>query len=131
MSQNCCIWSIIFIMIFLNINRSLILRSFLYIKFQIKFLLITTILAISWAEERMVEPPIRVDLKPPPSFSFATPASNVYTAWMTMPIDHFDPQNTDTYQMVCSKFVNKLNVMFFEANKWEVWYDVNYLHIYF
>ncbi|XP_050664411.1 putative serine protease K12H4.7 [Leptidea sinapis] len=50
------------------------------------------------AQRRVVEPPIRVDLSSPGDVQPLT-TSNVKTDWITMPIDHFDPQNTDTYQM--------------------------------
>ncbi|KAL0882416.1 hypothetical protein ABMA27_000899 [Loxostege sticticalis] len=58
------------------------------------------VLSTARAEPRLVEPPIRVDLTPPEeSNSRAAQATNVVQEWITMPIDHFDPQNTDTYQM--------------------------------
>ncbi|XP_004924048.1 putative serine protease K12H4.7 isoform X1 [Bombyx mori] len=50
------------------------------------------------AEPRGVEPPIRVDLQPPEETQTRS-ARNVQQNWVTMPVDHFDPQNTETFQM--------------------------------
>ncbi|XP_049869941.1 putative serine protease K12H4.7 [Pectinophora gossypiella] len=58
--------------------------------------------ALSWAEltptTRIVEPPLRVDLQPPEEYQ-NLPTRNVNTLWITMPTDHFDPQNPDTFKM--------------------------------
>ncbi|CAH2105745.1 unnamed protein product [Euphydryas editha] len=58
-----------------------------------------TFLVLILADPRVVEPPLRVDLQPPEDFEYRSNRNNVHTAWITMPIDHFDPQNKDTYQM--------------------------------
>ncbi|CAH0725332.1 unnamed protein product, partial [Brenthis ino] len=65
---------------------------------MISLLVFASVLALAWAEPRFIESSIKVDLQPPESVRNLV-ARNVYTSWMTMPIDHFDPQNTDTYQM--------------------------------
>ncbi|GBP53518.1 Putative serine protease K12H4.7 [Eumeta japonica] len=46
----------------------------------------------------VVEPPLRVELLPPKE-ALQRDARNVQTLWITMPIDHFDPHNRDTFQM--------------------------------
>ncbi|XP_063824200.1 putative serine protease K12H4.7 [Ostrinia nubilalis] len=58
-------------------------------------------LGLAWAEPRVIEPPIRVDLQPPEEFNSrdAVAMNDVITSWITMPVDHFDPQNTDTFDM--------------------------------
>ncbi|XP_068631483.1 putative serine protease K12H4.7 [Battus philenor] len=56
------------------------------------------LLTPTWGEPRVLEPPIRVDLQPPES-SRSLSTRNVLQSWVTMPIDHFDPQNSDTFQM--------------------------------
>ncbi|XP_041970240.1 putative serine protease K12H4.7 [Aricia agestis] len=53
--------------------------------------------ASSYAEPRIIESSIRLELPPPPAPR--SPARTVYESYVTMPVDHFDPQNTDTYQM--------------------------------
>ncbi|XP_045494073.1 putative serine protease K12H4.7 [Colias croceus] len=66
---------------------------------MILFYTILCLIPCTWAmERRMIEPPIRVDLSSPGDVQFFS-TSDVKTSWITMPIDHFDPQNKDTYQM--------------------------------
>ncbi|CAK1546040.1 unnamed protein product [Leptosia nina] len=64
---------------------------------MIIFYLVLCLLPVIWAEE-FIDPPLRVDLSSPGDVNFLT-TSNVLTSWITMPIDHFDPQNKNTYQM--------------------------------
>lgn len=57
---------------------------------------------MTWSREiitKIIEPPIRVDLQPPPE-TLRMSARNVATKWITMPTDHFDPHNRDTFEMV-------------------------------
>ncbi|KAM3967357.1 putative serine protease K12H4.7 [Aphomia sociella] len=58
--------------------------------------LFTSIASKIWALD--ILPTIRVDLQPPEEYTRLT-SRNVWTSWITMPVDHFDPQNTDTFQM--------------------------------
>ncbi|XP_014367576.2 putative serine protease K12H4.7 [Papilio machaon] len=62
-----------------------------------RFLLLSCLMTLCWAEPRVLEPPIRVELEPPESSNLNT--RNVLTSWITMPLDHFDPQNRETFQM--------------------------------
>jgi hypothetical protein len=68
--------------------------------------LLISCLPLIWGEELVIEPPNRVDMPPPEGSNIL--ARNVQTAFVSMPIDHFDPQNNDTYLMV--SFVNYLNL---------------------
>ncbi|XP_050343385.1 putative serine protease K12H4.7 [Nymphalis io] len=65
---------------------------------MIKFCVLMNILTLIWAEPRVIDPPLRVDLQPPEEFRSLS-SRHVKTAWINMPIDHFDPQNKDTYRM--------------------------------
>ncbi|CAH2071303.1 unnamed protein product, partial [Iphiclides podalirius] len=49
-------------------------------------------------QPRVIEPPIRVDLQPPDSARHLSTRA-VFESWLTMPTDHFGPQNADTFQM--------------------------------
>ncbi|XP_045765696.1 putative serine protease K12H4.7 isoform X1 [Maniola jurtina] len=57
-----------------------------------------SLFASIWAEPRFIEPPLRIDFDLPVEFRSLT-TSDVKTAWIDMPINHFDPQNRDTYKM--------------------------------
>ncbi|XP_022119901.2 putative serine protease K12H4.7 [Pieris rapae] len=65
---------------------------------MILFIPILCAISTTWAEEMILDPPLRVDLSSPGDVEYLT-TSNVLTGWINMPIDHFDPQNTDTYRM--------------------------------
>ncbi|XP_026755585.2 putative serine protease K12H4.7 [Galleria mellonella] len=58
--------------------------------------LFVLLVPLVWSLE--ILPTLRVDLQPPEEYNRLT-SRNVSTSWITMPIDHFDPQNTDTFQM--------------------------------
>ncbi|XP_061377564.1 putative serine protease K12H4.7 isoform X1 [Danaus plexippus] len=65
---------------------------------KIKLLcILLTVSKLAWGESDILEPPLRVDLKPPVEYNGFE--RRVKTAWIDMPIDHFDPQNRETYQM--------------------------------
>ncbi|KAL4707910.1 hypothetical protein ACJJTC_013701 [Scirpophaga incertulas] len=49
------------------------------------------------AQVLLKEPPLRVDLRPPEGSEAL--ARNVFSGFVFMPIDHFDPQNNETYVM--------------------------------
>lgn len=56
-------------------------------------------------DPRVIEPPIRVDM-PPPAETARLSARNVFQTFISMPVDHFNPQNSDTFLMVCSYLIN-------------------------
>ncbi|XP_060801936.1 putative serine protease K12H4.7 [Amyelois transitella] len=62
------------------------------------FLVLLLCVPLSWSQE--VVPTFRVDLQPPEDLQRqAVVERNVITSWITMPVDHFDPHNSDTFQM--------------------------------
>ncbi|KAJ0178792.1 hypothetical protein K1T71_005567 [Dendrolimus kikuchii] len=60
--------------------------------------LISCLLTSSWAQERIIEPPLRIEFLPPEETQHLS-ARNVSLAWIRMPVDHFDPKNPDTFLM--------------------------------
>ncbi|XP_053604159.1 putative serine protease K12H4.7 [Plodia interpunctella] len=56
------------------------------------------LLFVAWSCADEVVPNLRVDMQPPEELQAAA-TRNVHTAFITMPVDHFDPQNADTFQM--------------------------------
>ncbi|CAG9559952.1 unnamed protein product [Danaus chrysippus] len=78
--------------------------------------LLCILLAVSkltWGESDILEPPLRVDLKPPVEYNRFE--RRVQTSWIDMPIDHFDPQNRETYRM---RFM--FNEEFFGGNDYPI-----------
>ncbi|KAJ2952121.1 hypothetical protein O0L34_g4396 [Tuta absoluta] len=68
--------------------------------FQLVALGLLLAAAPSWAEYRPLESPSRYVPPPPPQDVVErSVARNVVTNWITMPLDHFDPQNPTTFQM--------------------------------
>ncbi|KAG6450927.1 hypothetical protein O3G_MSEX006839 [Manduca sexta] len=70
---------------------------------MIEFILLLSIFSASCTAELVesfVEPPLRVDLAALEDFKTLTARNAlVYQSWIQMPLDHFDPQNTDTFLM--------------------------------
>jgi len=95
-------------------------------------LLLLSLFAASWAEEqvarepRVVEMTIGVDMKPPEEWD-SLPTRNVFTSWMPIPLDHFDPHNSITFNM---KFM--FNEEFFGGDGYPIFilvggeWDINY-----
>ncbi|XP_063533184.1 putative serine protease K12H4.7 [Cydia strobilella] len=49
-------------------------------------------------DPRVVEPPLRYDMPPPPETARMS-TRNVFENYIRMPLDHFNPQNSDTFLM--------------------------------
>lgn len=79
-------------------------------QFQILLLILVVAPTLSWAEPkgRLVEPPLRVEMPPP--VETGPSAKNVFQSWMPMPLDHFDPQNSNTFLMVGSCISRKKQI---------------------
>lgn len=73
----------------------------LILVFQIAFVLFISLFSWAWGDQRTIEPPIRVDLQPPEEYRSLN-TRNVLQNWIRMPLDHFNPQNPDTFLMVCT-----------------------------
>ncbi|KAJ8733229.1 hypothetical protein PYW08_001527 [Mythimna loreyi] len=68
---------------------------------MIVFLLLLSLFSPSWAKEPSPVKMTEVDMSPPEGFDdvYAKNARNVFVTWMSMPLDHFDPQNPTNFSM--------------------------------